>query len=188
MSEEYNFELNTTLSAPEILGIGNSLRYIVEESGQGRGSNDLLTENECREILTPLVEDGKQIQTQLLEHSDLMSYEEKIYFESLEDEELAIMSMIALHLSEDLGDSEYIDDITGMSDNQTSSTMSIDIDKVRSCVGVAIGIASIEELCVKRIITATTLRKAIFAIARRYAGFVGVAWMVWDLYDCFVKK
>lgn len=168
--------------------MGNSLRYIIEESHEGRASNDLLTENECREILNPLVEDGKQIQTQLLEHSDLMSSEDKLYFESLEDEELAIMSMIALHLSEELGESDYIDDLTGISDNPSSSTLSIDIDKVRNCVGVAIGIASLEELCVKRIITATSLRKAIFAIARRYAGFVGVAWMVWDFYDCFIKK
>ncbi len=113
--------------------------------------------------LKPFVLDGKSIQKSILVKLDNNSQDYK-YFQEMSDEQLASLSFLIYNLN--------------TPDTRSSSS------RLLSCLGAAIGVTSIKELSVEGIITATTLSKALIAIGRRYLGYIGVALMVADFYDC----
>ncbi len=138
------------------------------------------TEFACKKILQPLITDGKTIQNQIilqLDHDISSSNEDKEFIKNLNEEELASLSFLLYHID--------ILDKNDSTQPSTISTQSVDTKRLRNCLGFAIGVSQIKELSVNGILTATTLRKAIIAIGKRYLGYIGVVLMVADFYDCF---
>lgn len=130
--------------------------------------------------MQPLITDGKTIQNQIilqLDHDISSSNEDKEFIKNLNEEELASLSFLLYHID--------ILDKNDSTQPSTISTQSVDTKRLRNCLGFAIGVSQIKELSVNGILTATTLRKAIIAIGKRYLGYIGVVLMVADFYDCF---
>ena len=113
--------------------------------------------------LKPFVNDGKTIQKEILSQLSKDSEEYK-YYQSLNDEQLASLSFLVYHIDE-------------TTDFGTRVSF-------KSCLSAAIGLTAIKELSVKGIVTATSLRRALFAVGKRYLGYIGVALMVADFYEC----
>lgn len=113
--------------------------------------------------LKPFVLDGQSIQKNILVKLDKNSQDYK-YFQDMSEEQLASLSFLIYNLN--------------AQDTRSSSS------RLRSCLATAVGVASIKELSVDGIITATTLSRALIAIGKRYLGYIGVALMVADFYDC----
>lgn len=151
-------------------------------SDNTRGEEAFKDETNCKRIIKPLINDGEDIKQQILtDNSLILTEEERIFFESLEEEDLAILSIMIL-------DAAYDDQCTDITlDEQFDTRGNLDGSKVRSCLAFALGVSAIQELALKKVITAATLRSTLLAIGKRYLGYIGVTLMVFDFYDCFYK-
>ena len=62
----------------------------------------------------------------------------------------------------------------------------INFDILRDCMGVALGIAGIKSL-MTNLVTGPTVKTAIATlkwVGKRYLGYIGIVWMIWDFVDC----
>ena len=125
-------------------------------------SSDAISDS-AQIYLKPFVNDGKTIQKEILSQLSKDSEEYK-YYQSLNDEQLASLSFLVYHIDE--------------------ATVPGTRASIKSCIATAVGLTAIKDLSVKGVITATSLRRALFAIGKRYLGYIGVALMVADFYEC----
>lgn len=166
-NKDVYLDLETTLSETDYKNVSENMLTIVNTRAT------LNDEECCRKALKPLVEDGKRIKEQILEQLDGNYENDSLKFlKDLTEEELASLSFMVYN----------INSIENM-DNQ--ATRALSSARIRSCLGAAIGISAIRELGVGGVIRATTLRRALFAIGKRYLGYIGVVLMVADFYDCY---
>ena len=118
------------------------------------------------DIMEPLVNNGQQIQQELI---------------------LAVAGTREWEALGENGQSELVN----MSSQQLASLAllysAIDIeDAIHDCVGVALGVAGLRGL-IRNIATGPTVSSAIGIlkwVGKRYLSYVGIAWMVWDFTSC----
>jgi hypothetical protein len=118
------------------------------------------------DIMEPLVNNGQQIQQELI---------------------LAVAGTREWEALGENGQSELVN----MSSQQLASLAllysAIDLgDAIHDCVGVALGVAGLSGL-IRNIATGPTVSSAIGIlkwVGKRYLSYVGIAWMVWDFTSC----
>lgn len=162
----YSFNLQSSLSASNFKAISKN----IDVAANTRAS--LNSEDSCYTALKPLITDGKVIQEQMIEQAKVIESisDSDIYFiHNISEKDLATLSFIVYNLNKI---------------NDDSVTRSISPDRLRDCLGFALGVSTIKELSVKGIVTATTLRRALFAVGKRYLGYIGVVLMIADFNDC----
>lgn len=169
--------LTTSLTASDIDLIGFQLKsyvnakYILTRANPDNILISMADDSEAIKIFKPLVEDGSRIVQQINKEPELLTVEDEEFYNSLTDDQLAVLSLIAVAYG-------YISE-------EMYYTRAIDWNRVRSCAAFALGVSQVKELAIKGVVTATTVRAAVVAIGKRYLGYAGVALMVWDFYDCF---
>lgn len=125
--------------------------------------------SEVQSIAAPLIESGTQIYTDILEQLTnsrewySLPEEDKTTIRNFSDGQLIQLALIFT------------------SDNDpTVSSMSF-----RACVGVALGLNGIKDVInLSGLYSAKTAVQLLKTIGKRYLGYVGIVWMVWDFTDC----
>lgn len=160
------FELKSTLPVDSFKTICESLN---KQIGTRTTFEDSLN---YEELLRPLIADGKNIQRQILSQENVgLSEVDKRHLSNLSKEELASLSFLIL--------------ASNLENRELPETRSINGQRMRSCLAVATGVAAMKDLSVNGIISATSLSRALWAIGKRYLGYVGVALPVADFWDCY---
>lgn len=154
--------LKSDLSMHDFMNVCQSISFDKESRGT-------IDEQQAAVLLEPLVIDGENLRNQIVSQ---VSLEDSEFFEKLSEEELAALSFVC----------HSIDDI--YNGESEEATQSIDAGKVVSCLGVATGISAIADISVVGIINAKTVKRLLFSICKRYVGYIGIAIMVYDFYDC----
>lgn len=178
--------VKSSLSKNDVDSISNKISNTINFSTRSIGNE--FTENEAKEILKPLTNDGKNIQQQLLGNKEeiaLTSLETSL-IENMTDDQLAELSFTFNSI---YNNAITIQDVKG--------------NKVIDCLLLATGIQDISDVfkdglgigCVsnyyngtKALMTVKGARKLITAFARRTCGWIGVAWMIYDFGDCINRQ
>lgn len=132
-----------------------------------------LSEEDALQILSPFVEDGKELHKSLLEQINAakdnmgLTPDEIKGLTALGEDELALFSFIVYEMEQ----SEIV------SRAAVSS-------QLISCLAAVTGISSIKAIWVSGLINAKTVTEVLIAQGRRYLGYVGVALMVYSFVDC----
>lgn len=167
--------------------LSNVIRNVINNSTRSLGCE--LTENEAKQILKPLINDGKNIQRQLLDKKNIVGFNthELDFVKDMTDDQLAELSFTFNYLYKD-----------SINESQTEES-----GKVWECLKYAIGIQGLSDLVkgeielrgfkryyngTKMLMTAKTARQIICAFAKRTLGWVGIAWMIYDFSECMNKK
>lgn len=162
--------------------ISSILNYSTRAAGEG------LTEEEAQFVLKPLTTNGKSLQKQFLRQKDLLGLtpEETKSVENMTEGQLTEMAFAF--------NTFY---------NNASSTQSVSSNDIVDCLMHATGITDVADLIregfgitgfknyytgTKMLISARSAKQFLKAFAKRTAGWVGVAWMVYDFGDCISSK
>lgn len=166
-NEDLSFEVNSTLSPKDFLSTGRHLQNIVNTRAS------LNNEDSCKKALQPLIKDGEQIRKQIIFQANISNKaiaDSLDFLKNMSESELAALSFVVYNLNQI---------------NDTGTRSSLTSNKLRSCVAFAVGLDGLSNLSLRGVISATTLRRALFAIGKRYLGYIGIALMIADFYDCF---
>lgn len=172
-TEEYNDVTNQ---------IHNAIKYSTRAAGEE------LTEEEARIVLKPFVKDGRQLQNQiLLQQNELqLTPTEVSEIENMTEDQLAELSFTFQTIY-----------------NSAVTTQSVSQQDIIDCLMVATGIDDFKDFVrdlfgsngaklyyqgTKMLITAKNARQLLVGFAKRTAGWVGVAWMVYEFGDCISSK
>lgn len=153
-----------------------------------RAAGEELTEEEARIILKPFIKDGLQLQNQiLLQQNELgLSATEVYEIENMTEDQLAEMSFTFQTIY-----------------NSAVRTQSISQQDIIDCLLTALGVNGIvdgfETLFeaksfrryisgTKMLITAKNAKQLLMAFGKRTAGWVGIAYMVYEFGDCLSNK
>lgn len=142
-----------------------------------------LTDLEAQQIMQPFVEDGLQLQTEIIEQleTEPTMAEELAYFSGLSEVDCAALSFVFHSLNEAGMEVEVV---TGTLDKIETQQMTVTSERLIHCAAAAVGINAIKELGVGGVVTAATVRQAIIAIGRRYLGYIGLALLIYDFVEC----
>lgn len=132
-----------------------------------------------RPIISPLVENGRDIYSQMLNQVintpewNNLTQEEKSMILNFDDKQMAELSLA--FTTEPI----HVDALSS-----TQPRKAIDI--VRNCVSFALGIQGIKTLIseTSALVSVNTAIGILKIIGKRYLSYVGIAWMVWDFADC----
>lgn len=126
-------------------------------TGETSINTQLISESSAKEIIAPLITDGKALQKQIIDSSDEenISAEDMEMIENATDEQLAELSLIVSSIE--------IDPMYGY----------ISGAKLKSCAGVALGISAIAGIIsgTKSLMTATSALKIFKIVGLRYLGY-----------------
>src|SRR5690625_4335894 len=133
-----------------------------------------LRDDEVKEILNPLLENGKVLHREMI-----LFLEENNGFEGLSPEEHHNISYLT---DEQLIELSFIT----YNQYQYATNSDIDWDRVRSCASFALGIQGIKTLYTNTLALGTveTMVGALKLIGKRYLGYIGIALMIYDSVDC----
>lgn len=179
--------IESSISVNQMDSLSNVIRNVINNSTRSLGCE--LTENEAKQILKPLINDGKNIQRQLLDKKNIVGFNthELDFVKDMTDDQLAELSFTFNYLYKD-----------SINESQTEES-----SKVWDCLLNAIGIQDLSDLAkgeieingfkryykgTKMLMTAKTARQIICAFAKRTLGWVGIAWMIYDFSECMNKK
>lgn len=179
--------IESSISVNQMDSLSNVIRNVINSSTRSLGCE--LTENEAKQILKPLINDGKNIQRQLLDKKNIVGFNthELDFVKDMTDDQLAELSFTFNCVYKN-----------SMNESQTEKS-----SKVWDCLLYAIGIQGISDLVkdgieinalcqyyngTRMLMTAKTARQIICAFAKRTWGLVGIAWMIYDFSDCMNKK
>lgn len=144
-----------------------------------------LSEIEAKEIVRPFVEDGIKLRAQIVEQGSVKEgyYNDEIaYFKELSEEDCATLSFIYHSVKEAGLDAGVIGRVV---DSDPATSMSIDKERLSHCLQAAIGLAGIKEaISVSGLISATTARQLLIVMGKRYLGYIGIAYMVYEFAQC----
>ena len=133
----------------------------------------------CHSKLQPMINDGILIRNQILQglknagKDNGTDYE---FFKNMTDTELASLSFLVYNLN-----------VVKALDTGVEAE-SLTWGKLKSCLEFAFGLEELKKLSLRGVLTATTLRSAIFAIVERYRGYIGIVFIIADFYACFYNK
>lgn len=175
-----------TLTSDEYNDVINQITEVV---GRVTRSSDLqISDTEAQQLLEPLIVNGTQIQGQFLEFRDSLGLtdEEVEILEGLTESQLAELSFTF--------SSAY---------NDAATTESVTSEDIYDCLKYALGIDCILEIFAmdedeiaiglyingtKQLMTAKTAKQIIKAIGTRSLGVAWVVWAVYDFADCIKNK
>lgn len=134
-----------------------------------------LDEEKAKEVIAPFVEEGYCIKSQLLDDASI-SQEERDYIDNLNDEELAVLSIIAYSIV------EAVDE-----ENETNGTYNV--NNRLHCIGVAlVGGGSVTGGLtwglITRVGTRTAVRMATSALGGMVGGAITAAMYINDYNNC----
>lgn len=152
-----------------------------------RAAGNELTASEATQMLQPFIDDGRMIQQQILQNKDKyhLTIDESQAMMRMTDAQLAEMSFTLTTVYND------------------AVTQGVSQDNIVDCLLRATGIEDIADLVefitegktarlyftgTKMLMSANTAKKIVTAFAKRTAGIVGVAFMVYDFADCIKSK
>ena len=175
-------EVNSKYSRQEMIDIisrlGNNLTRAVNENGEVK-----LTESQAHEMLQPLIDDGKQMQTELLrqiKNTDYASDNDIMAIEYMSDEELASLSFI-IAVSKDNDNFDMVNGRQVVSEHVFNA-------KIKPCLLAALGIGSIKNIyntiIIKGGISTAELLPILKIIGKRYCAYVSLAFFIYDVVDC----
>lgn len=141
----------------------------------------ILTEDtqEISTIIKPLVQNGQQIYNELV--SQLMNSYEWSYLS--EEDKSTILNFNSESQFTDLA---LIYATTEFDTNLNLEVVKIDVNVIKDCVSMTIGIDAISSL-IKNTAALKTVSGAIQIlkiVGKRYLSYIGIAWMIWDFTDC----
>lgn len=178
--------INSSLTPDEYNNIVNSISNKIKYSTRSLGYE--VTENEAKEILSPLITNGQQIQQQFLEFKDTLELtdEEVLIVENLTEAQLAELSFTLNTIYNDAVETESIssEDIIECLKYATGIEDLLDF---LQAVGEVESIKNIYQ-GTKMLMTAKTTKQIIRALARRTMGYAAIVWMVYDFGDCINKR
>ncbi|MCA0364522.1 MAG: hypothetical protein LCH67_10805 [Bacteroidetes bacterium] len=166
------------ISKNEISMVALKLEKILKSSNARKS---IEVENEIKYLIQPFVQNGKAIHNEMItivkgsKQWESLSETDKIYILSFkEDYQFVELSILyyALHSN---------------SRKLKNARPSNEIDIIKNCVSAALGIAGIKEIIANTAALGAveTTIGALKLLGKRYLGYVGVAWMIWDFYDCY---
>lgn len=180
--------IESSISVNQMDSLSNVIRNVINNSTRSLGCE--LTENEAKQILKPLINDGKNIQRQLLDKKNIVGFNthELDFVKDMTDDQLAELSFTFNYLYKN-----------SINESQTEES-----SKVLECLKYAIGIQGLSDLVkngfeigggfytyyngTRMLMTAKTARQIICAFAKRTLGWVGIAWVIYDFSECMNKK
>lgn len=169
--------LKSNLTFDEVTSIAGKVEQQIQRTTRSDGTITI-TENQAKTLLNPFIEDGKKIRFQIKEESktaisleNALTKEELEFLDSLNDKELATLSLIALANSKN---------------NTPNKQGDLTKEDILDCLGAAIGIAgSIKSLEITGLLTAKTGLAVLKAVASRYClGYISLAICVYNFVDC----
>ena len=172
--------IESSISVNQMDSLSNVIKNVINSSTRSLGCE--LTENEAKQILKPLINDGKNIQRQLLDKKTIVGFNthELNFVKDMTDVQLAELSFIFNYVYKN----------------------SMNESQILECLKYAIGIQGLSDLVkgeielsgfkryyngTKMLMTAKTARQIICAFAKRTLGWVGIAWMMYDFSECMNK-
>lgn len=178
--------IESSISVNQIDSLSNVISNAINSSTRSLGYE--LTENEAKHILKPLINDGKNIQRQLLDKKNIIGFNthELNLVKDMTDVQLAELSFTFNYVYK----------------NSTNESQTEESSKVWECLKYVIGIQGLSDLVkngfeisalcqyyngTKMLMTAKTARQIIYAFATRTLGWVGIAWMIYDFSECMSK-
>lgn len=175
-------EVNSKYSRQEMIDIisrlGNNLTRAVNENGEVK-----LTESQAHEMLQPLIDDGKQMQTELLrqiKNTDYASDNDIMAIEYMSDEELASLSFI-IAVSKDNDNFDMVNGRQVVSEHVFNA-------KIKPCLLAALGVGSIKNIyntiIIKGGISTAELLPILKIIGKRYCAYVSLVFFIYDVVDC----
>lgn len=180
------FCYESSITQEEYNDITRQIHHTIKYSTRAAGEE--LTEEEARIILKPFIKDGLQLQNQiLLQQNELgLSATEVYEIENMTEDQLAEMSFTFQTIY-----------------NSAVRTQSISQQDIIDCLLTALGVNGIvdgfETLFeaksfrryisgTKMLITAKNAKQLLMAFGKRTAGWVGIAYMVYEFGDCLSNK
>lgn len=179
--------IESSISVNQMDSLSNVIRNVINSSTRSLGCE--LTENEAKQILKPLINDGKNIQRQLLDKKNIVGFNthELDFVKDMTDDQLAELSFTFNYFYKN-----------SINESQTEES-----SKVWECLKYAIGLQGLSDLIkngpeiyglsqyyngTRMLMTAKTARQIICAFAKHTLGWVAIAWMIYDFSDCMNKK
>lgn len=173
--------IESSISVNQMDSLSNVIKNVINSSTRSLGCE--LTENEAKQILKPLINDGKNRQRQLLDKKTIVGFNthELNFVKDMTDVQLAELSFTFNYVYKN----------------------SMNESQILECLKYAIGIQGLSDLVkgeielrgfkryyngTKMLMTAKTARQIICAFAKRTLGWVGIAWMMYDFSECMNKK
>lgn len=173
--------IESSISVNQMDSLSNVIKNVINSSTRSLGCE--LTENEAKQILKPLINDGKNIQRQLLDKKTIVGFNthELNFVKDMTDVQLAELSFTFNYVYKN----------------------SMNESQILECLKYAIGIQGLSDLAkngieiygisqyyngTRMLMTAKTARQIICAFAKRTLGVVAIAWMIYDFSDCMNKK
>lgn len=173
--------IESSISVNQMDSLSNVIKNVINSSTRSLGCE--LTENEAKQILKPLINDGKNIQRQLLDKKTIVGFNthELNFVKDMTDVQLAELSFTFNCVYKN----------------------SMNESQILECLKYAIGLQGLSDLIkngpeiyglsqyyngTRMLMTAKTARQIICAFAKRTLGWVAIAWMIYDFSDCMNKK
>lgn len=173
--------IESSISVNQMDSLSNVIKNVINSSTRSLGCE--LTENEAKQILKPLINDGKNIQRQLLDKKTIVGFNthELNFVKDMTDVQLAELSFTFNYVYKN----------------------SMNESQILECLKYAIGLQGLSDLIkngpeiyglsqyyngIRMLMTAKTARQIICAFAKRTLGWVAIAWMIYDFSDCMNKK
>lgn len=174
--------IESSISVNQMDSLSNVIKNVINGSTRSLGCE--LTENEAKQILKPLINDGKNIQRQLLDKKTIVGFNthELNFVKDMTDVQLAELSFTFNYVYKN----------------------SMNESQILECLKYAIGIQGLSDLVkngfeigggfytyyngTRMLMTAKTARQIICAFAKRTLGWVGIAWVIYDFSECMNKK
>lgn len=174
--------IESSISVNQMNSLSNVIKNVINSSTRSLGCE--LTENEAKQILKPLINDGKNIQRQLLDKKTIVGFNthELNFVKDMTDVQLAELSFTFNYVYKN----------------------SMNESQILECLKYAIGIQGLSDLVkngfeigggfytyyngTRMLMTAKTARQIICAFAKRTLGWVGIAWVIYDFSECMNKK
>ena len=186
------FCYESSITPNEYKDVTNQIYNAIKYSTRAPGEE--MTEEEAIIVLQPLVKDGRQLQNQiLLQQNELqLTPADVSEIENMTEDQLAEMSFTFQTIY-----------------NSAVTTQSVSGQDIVDCLLVAVGMDDLRSLegylnayinykyvpgigdvisGTRALMTAKTARSIICAFARRTAGWIGVAYMIYQFSDCIASK
>ena len=178
--ERYN--ISSQYSSKEIIDIVNSWDCILNHSTRSDGAV-ILSEEEAEIILSPLINDGKIIQSSMLKQIDKDNFsmdeiEKREEIANLSNEELATLSFLIAITSEKV-------DVENTTSRMTTTEF---LQELRPCLTSAIGLVNMKNIFktifISGGVTSGEIITLVKVIGKRYVGYASLAFFIWDTVDC----
>lgn len=169
-SEEQDIVINTQFMSLE--AVQNIAQSLTNEEQTG----SIEDEDQIREIVMPLIENGRQI------HEEILSQvQETAEWQELSEEEReAILNYTEYQFAE-------LSVIYSMTQGDAEEVAKVDWNHVRSCLSGAFGLGDIYYLVVENpraLMNASSAVKILKHVGARYLGWIGLGLAIWDFVDC----